>query len=208
MAQWAHLSESLEPAELAARLESTHLTPLLSPRHPGQEHPREDVLPLVYEELRRLARSYLLRERGGHTLQATALVHEAYLRMAGQRRVDWKNRGQLVGLAAVMMRRVLVNHARERGAEKRGGEIERVTLSAAHEPGIAPEVDVLELHDALARLEAIDPRKGRVVELKFFGGLTTSEIADVLELSTATVEREWSFSKAWLYDAIGRDQVS
>jgi RNA polymerase sigma factor (TIGR02999 family) len=160
------------------------------------------MLPLVYNELRRLAGSYLLRERPGHTLRPTELVHEAYLRLIDQRHVDWKNRAQFVGLAAVMMRRVLVNHARERAASKRGGDVRKVPLSATDEPGEAPDLDVLALHDALDRLGAVDPRKSRIVELKFFGGLTTTEIADLLDLSPATIERDWSLARAWLYDAI------
>jgi RNA polymerase sigma factor (TIGR02999 family) len=162
---------------------------------------RDQILPLVYDELRRLARAYLGRERRDHTLQATALVHEAYLRLIDQRQVDWKNRAQFVGVAAVMMRRILVNHARGRAADKRGGEAERVTLSLAH-IGEAPSVDLIALHEALDTLAAIDARKSRIVELKFFGGLTTAEMAEVMELSPATIEREWNFSRAWLYDVL------
>lgn len=162
---------------------------------------REQILPLVYDELRRLARAYLGRERRNHTLQATALVHEAYLRLIDQRQVDWKNRAQFVGVAAVMMRRILVNHARGRAADKRGGEAERVTLSLA-DIGEAPSLDLIALHEALDTLAAIDARKSRIVELKFFGGLTTAEMAEVMELSPATIEREWNFSRAWLYDVL------
>ena len=162
---------------------------------------RDQILPLVYDELRRLARAYLGRERRNHTLQATALVHEAYLRLIDQRQVDWKNRAQFVGVAAVMMRRILVNHARGRAADKRGGEAERVTLSLAH-IGEAPSVDLIAVHEALDTLAAIDARKSRIVELKFFGGLTTAEMAQVMELSPATIEREWNFSRAWLYDVL------
>jgi RNA polymerase sigma factor (TIGR02999 family) len=129
-------------------------------------------------------------------------VHEAYLRLIDQRQVDWKNRAQFVGVAAVMMRRILVNHARGRAADKRGGAAERVSLSVAHAIVEAPSVDLIALHDALDALEAIDARKSRIVELKFFGGLTIAEIAEVMELSPATIEREWSFSRAWLYDAL------
>ena len=167
----------------------------------GNERARDQILPLVYDELRRLARVLLGRERRNHTLQATALVHEAYLRLVDQRRVDWMNRAQFVGLAAVMMRRILVNHARSRAAGKRGGQAERVTLSETH-IGEAPSVDLIALHEALDTLAEIDARKGRIVELKFFGGLTTAEMADVMELSPATIEREWSFARAWLYDAL------
>ena len=169
----------------------------------GDEGARNEMLPLVYDELRRLAALYLLRERRDHTLQPTALVHEAYLRLIDQRQVNWKNRAQFVGLAAVMMRRILVNHARDRAAEKRGGDVQKVPLSDVDEPGTPQDVDVIVLHDALDQLGAIDPRKGRIVELKFFGGLTTNEIAEVLQLSPATIERDWSFARAWLYDAIG-----
>lgn len=116
--------------------------------------------------------------------------------------MDWKNRAQFVGMAAVMMRRILVNHARGRAADKRGGGAERVSLSLAHGVSDAPELDLIDLHDALDRLEALDPRKSRIVELKFFGGLTTIEIAEVLQMSAATIEREWSFSRAWLFAAI------
>jgi len=160
------------------------------------------ALPLVYDELRRLARGCLARERSDHTLQATALVHEAYLRLIDQRQVDWKNRAQFIGVAVVMMRRILVNHARDRAADKRGGDAVRVSASLADAVGEAPSVDLIALHDALEALEALDARKSRIVELKFFGGLTIAEMAEVLDLSPATIEREWSFSRAWLYDAL------
>ena len=162
----------------------------------------DHLLPLIYSELRRLAASYLRRERPGHTLQPTALVHEAYVRMLDQRQVDWSNRAQFMGIAAVMMRRILVNHARDRAAEKRGGGAEHVPLTLAGEGIGAVELNVLELHEALTRLSESDPRKGRIVELKFFGGLTTDEIADALRVSTATVERDWKFARAWLYRAV------
>jgi RNA polymerase sigma factor (TIGR02999 family) len=171
----------------------------------GDAAAHERLLPLVYDELRRLAGAYMRRERRDHTLQPTALVHEAYLRLVDQERVDWRNRAQFVGVAAMMMRRVLANHARDRAAAKRGGDAERVPLTFAGEILRRPEVDALALHEALDRLAALDARKSRVVELKFFGGLTTEEIAEALELSPATVEREWSFSRAWLYDAIAAD---
>ena len=161
-----------------------------------------DQLPLVYAELRRVARMFLAGERSDHTLQPTALVHEAYLRLMDQRQVDWTNRAQVVGLAAVMMRRILVNHARDRAAAKRGGDATRVSLCAADGIFEAPSVDLIALHDALDRLEILDARKSRIVELKFFAGLTIAEIAELMDLSSATIEREWSFSRAWLYDAL------
>ena len=162
----------------------------------------EDLLPLVYGELRRLAASYLSRERPGHTLQPTALVHEAYMRLIEQRGVDWANRAHFMALAAVMMRRILVNYARDRAAGKRGRGAEHVPLTLAGEEIGAAEVNLLDLHEALDRLSEIDPRKGQIVELKFFGGLTTDEIAETLGISPATVERDWKFARAWLYAAI------
>jgi RNA polymerase sigma factor (TIGR02999 family) len=171
----------------------------------GDQGAREEMLPLVYDELRALAMWHLGRERRGHTLQPTALVHEVYLRLIDQRHVDWRNRAQFIGLAAVMMRRILVNHARERMAAKRGGDAERVPLSGIDVGGNAPDVDVISLHEALERLSQLDARKSQIVELKFFGGLTTAEIAEVLQISPATVERDWSFARAWLYDAIATE---
>jgi RNA polymerase sigma-70 factor (ECF subfamily) len=162
----------------------------------------DHLLRIAYAELRRLAASYLRRERPGHTLQPTALVHEAYVRLMDQRKVDWSNRAQFMGLAAVMMRRILVNHARDRVARKRGGGAEHVPLTLAGEAIGAPQVNLLDLNEALERLTETDPRKGRIVELKFFAGLTTDEIAETLGISAATVERDWKFARAWLHDAI------
>jgi RNA polymerase sigma factor (TIGR02999 family) len=162
----------------------------------------DQMLPVVYDELHRLASQYLSREATGHTLQPTALVNEAYLRLIDQRRVDWRNRAQFLGLAANMMRRILVNHARDRAAAKRGGNAQQVSLSLLQAPSAGQDVDLIALEDALARLTTLDERKSRVVELKFFGGLTTEEIGEVLQVSVATVEREWAFARAWLYDAI------
>jgi RNA polymerase sigma factor (TIGR02999 family) len=184
---------------------SGELTELLLSWGDGNDSAREALLPLVYEDLRQLARTYLRRERPGHTLQPTALVHEAYLRLVDQRRVTWQNRAQFVGLAAVMMRRVLVNHARDRSAAKRGGQAERVPLTVAADVLAVPEADVIAIHEALDRLQTLDARKSRIVELKFFGGLTTGEISEVMEISPATIEREWSFARAWLYDAISAE---
>ena len=162
----------------------------------------DHLLPLIYGELRRLAASYLRRERPGHTLQPTALVHEAYVRLLDQRQVDWSNRAQFMGVAAVMMRRILVNHARDRVADKRGGGAEHVPLTLAAEGIGAVQVNLLDLHEALERLAEADQRKAQIVELKFFGGLTTDEIADTLRISTATVERDWKFARAWLHRAV------
>ena len=170
----------------------------------GDRQALDQMLPLVYEELHRLAALYLSRERPDHTLQPTALVNEAYLRLINQRSVDWRNRAQFLGVAASLMRRILVNHARDRAAGKRAGSQERVSLSLVElsSSAAAPDVDLIALEDALDRLAVLDARKARVVELRFFGGLSMDEIAEVLEISRATVEREWSFARAWLYDAI------
>ena len=169
----------------------------------GDRRALDQMLPCVYDELHRLATSYLSRERADHTLQPTALVHEAYLRLINQREVDWKNRAQFLGVAANLMRRILVNHARDRAAAKRDGDRERISLSLVEVPSGGPDVDVIALEDALERLAALDERKARVVELRFYGGLTSDEVAEVLGISRATVEREWSFSRAWLFDALG-----
>src|SRR5215207_7355631 len=181
------------------------VTRLLLDWSDGDERARDEMLPLVYNELRRLATSYLRRERPGHTLRPTELVHDAYLRLIDQRQVNWKNRAQFVGLAAVMMRRILVNHARERATDKRGGDVQKVPLSDVDAAGAPQNVDVIALHSALDQLETIDQRKSRIVELKFFGGLTTNEIAEVLHISPATIERDWSFARAWLYDVMASE---
>ena len=160
------------------------------------------MMALVYAELRRLAANYLRRERPDHTLQPTALVHEAFIRLVDQRQIDWSNRAQFMGLAAVMMRRILVNHARDRVADKRGGGVEHVPLTLAGESIGRAELKLLDLHDALDRLSEADERKARIVELKFFAGLTTDEIAETLRISTATVERDWKFARAWLHQAV------
>ena len=168
----------------------------------GDRRALDQMLPLVYDELHRLASSYLARERADHTLQPTALVHEAFLRLINQREVDWRNRAQFLGVAAGLMRRILVNHARDRSAEKRGGAQERVSLSLVDTPSEEPDVDLIALEEALERLTALDERKAKVVELRFYGGLKTDEVAEVLRVSRATVEREWSFARAWLFDAL------
>lgn len=169
----------------------------------GKRQALDEMLPIVYDELRRLASRYLVAEPAGHTLQPTALVHEAYLRLINQRQVNWRNRAQFLGVAATVMRRILVNHARDRAASKRGGGREPVSLSLAAEAATRPDVDLIDLEEVLEGLAARDSRKARVVELKFFGGLTTREIGEVLEISEATVEREWAFARAWLFDALG-----
>ena len=187
------------------------VTQLLIDLGNGDDRVIDQMLPLVYDELHRLAGSYMGRERSGHTLQPTALLHEAYLRLIDQRRVDWKNRAQFFGLAAQMMRRVLSNHARDRAAGKRGGGAQKVTLSMAEGVFDQPAVDVLALDEALDELAKFDERKCRIIELKFFTGLTNEEMAQTLGISTATVEREWTLARAWLYNSLkgaGNQSVS
>jgi RNA polymerase sigma factor (TIGR02999 family) len=164
----------------------------------GDEGALEELLPLVYAELRRLAGAYLRREREGHTLQPTALVNEAYLKLVDQRDARWQNRAHFFGVAAQLMRRILVDHARTRKAEKRGGSRFAVTLGHADEVSASPETDLLAVHEALERLAALDPQQARVVELRFFGGLSIEEAAEVLGVGHATVEREWKMARAWL----------
>jgi RNA polymerase sigma-70 factor (ECF subfamily) len=168
----------------------------------GDRTALDEMLPLVYGELRRLAAHYLRLEHQGHTLQTTALVHEAYLRLVDQQNVDWKNRAQFLGIAAEMMRRILVNHARDRARVKRGGKAQPVSLSLAADLSQQPDVDLIALDDALTQLSQLDARKGRIVELKFFGGMTTAEIVEVMQMSSASVEREWGLARAWLYRAL------
>jgi len=175
------------------------VTQLLIDWSEGRRDALERLLPLVYEDLRHQAERYMRRENVGHALQPTALVHEAYLRLVDQQRVRWRNRAHFYAVAAGMMRRVLVDHARQRRAEKRGEGWERVTLTGveARQDGLAV-IDVLALHDALERLAAFDPRKERIVELRYFAGLTIEETAEVMSMSEATIAREWTVAKAWL----------
>ncbi len=155
-------------------------------------------MPLVYDELHRLAGAYLRRERREHTLQPTALVNEAYLKLMGQHSTRWGNRAQFFGVAAQLMRRILVDHARAHCAAKRVGDRYNVSLRNIGDFGKHPDADLLALHEVLNRLTEIDPEQGRIVELRFFGGLTIEETAEVMDVSHATVEREWRIAKAWL----------
>jgi RNA polymerase sigma factor (TIGR02999 family) len=164
----------------------------------------DSLLPLVYQELRRLAASYLRRERPGQTLQPTALVNEAYLRLLKDRPDRWQNRAHFCAIAAHSMRQILIERARARHAQKRGGERARVTLDDALVAGGERSIDLLALDEALTRLASIDPQQSRIVELRFFGGLTMDETAEVMHISPATVGREWRMAKAWLYAEIGR----
>ena len=164
-----------------------------------QPDPEVDaLLPLVYDELRRLAAAYLRRERPGQTLQPTALVHEAYLRLLKDKPGRWQNRAHFCAIAAHSMRQILIERARARGALKRGGVQARVTLDDSLLPTQSPGIDLLALDDALQRLDAIDPEQARLVELRFFGGLTIEETAEAMDISAATVKRHWTVARAWL----------
>ena len=166
-----------------------------------------ELMPLVYDELRRLARGYLGRERRAFTLQPTALVNEAYLRLLKDRKQDWRTRAQVIGIAAMSMRQILIEAARARHAQKRGGEFARVTLDEGLVADEARTVDVLAVDDALHKLAAIDAQQARLVELRFFGGLTVEESAAALGVSPATVKRHWAVARAWLQREIARDDA-
>jgi RNA polymerase sigma factor (TIGR02999 family) len=174
------------------------ITQLLLAWSEGHDEALAELMPQVYDELRRIASSRLRHEVSGHTLQPTALVHEAYLRLVDQRRVRWRNRAQFYGVAAQIMRRILVDQARARHAEKRGAGWELVPL-VDHEPVAAPStIDVIALDEALQRLASFDPQQSKIVELRYFGGLTIDETAEVMSISSATVVREWTIARAWL----------
>jgi len=168
----------------------------------GNEAARDELIPLVYDELRRLAGHYMALERSDHSLQATGLVNEAYLRLVDQRHVRWQGRAHFFALASQMMRRILVDHARKRHYAKRGGGARPAPLDEGMIVAGEKPADVLALDDALTRLAAIAPRKSQVVELRYFGGLTVEEVAEVLKVSEVTVRRDWTTAKAWLYRAI------
>src|SRR6184192_3496391 len=180
------------------------VTQLLVKWGSGDEKALDKLMPLVYSELRRVAGNYLRRERQGHTLQPTALVNEAYLKLIDQKSVKWQNRAQFYGVAAQLMRRILVDHARQHQAAKRGGsDQQRLSITSAHQIGAKqlatePAIDLLALHEALEELAIIDPQQSRIVELKFFGGLSIEETAEVLGIGHATVERDWKMARAWL----------
>jgi RNA polymerase sigma-70 factor (ECF subfamily) len=178
------------------------ITRLLRDWQAGNGPALERLIPLVYDELHTLAARYLSRERRDHTLQATALVNEAFLKLAGQREVDWQSRAHFFGIAAKLMRRILVDHARRDDRLKRGGGAVHLSLDDVDPPAPHVAVDAVDtcaLDAALSRLEALDPRQGRIVELRFFGGMTIEEAAEVMGLSPATMKREWALARAWLY---------
>ena len=178
------------------------VTKLLIRLTEGDHAVLDALLPAVYDELRRLASNYLRRERQGHTLQPTALVHEAYIRLVDQTRVEWQNRAHFFGVAAQMMRRILVDHARGQQAEKRGGDVQKISLDENIDVSALRASELVALDEALERLAEIDPQKSRLVELRFFGGLSVEETAEVLGVSAPTVKRQWRMAKAWLYGQV------
>lgn len=190
-------------------MSSSHqVTQLLSDWSRGDPKAREELMPLVYGELRRLAQSYLRRERGDHTLQATALVHEAYLRLVEQNDVQWNNRGHFFAITAQAMRRILVDHARGHQAAKRGGEGEKIPIEDAFALSNDRPDAFLALDESLRRLAEVDSRQEQIVELRVFAGMSVEEIAEVLKISTATVKRDWTMAKAWLSLELGNRKES
>ncbi len=178
---------------------ATEITELLAAWASHDPGARDRLLPLVYDELHRLAAGYMRRERASHILQPTALVHEMYLRIGGIDRMQWRDRAHFMAMAATLMRRVRVEHARDRAREKRGGGVSATSLDGHDVAVPAPTVDVTALDEALDRLAALDLQQSRVVELRFFGGLTVEETAEALQISSASVKREWALARAWLY---------
>lgn len=191
------------------RESSKEVTELLVRWRDGDREALDSLMPLVYGELRRLARHYLRQERSDHTLQSTALVHEAYMRLAGQSPPQWQNRAHFFGIAAHVMRQILVEHARAHVAAKRGGKNAcKLTLDAALEIQQKTDVDVIALDDALNRLAELDPQQSRIVELRFFAGLTIEDTAEVLGIAPATVKRDWTSARAWLHREIARSALA
>jgi len=183
-------------------LNQPDVTTLLQAWGAGDAPARDEIIPLVYAELHRRAAALMRRERGCHTLQPTALVHEAYLRLIDQRRTTWQNRAQFFGIACALMRRILVDHARRKRAAKGPGQWQRVTLDERVAGFSPPDVDVLDLDAALTRLSTFDRRKSRIAELRFFVGLSLEETGHLLGISVATAERDWQVARAWLYQAL------
>jgi RNA polymerase sigma factor (TIGR02999 family) len=182
------------------------VTKLLKQMQGGSKDAADQLLPLVYEELHRLAIAYFRRERADHTLQPTALVNEAYLKLVDQNMVRWESRGHFMAMAATLMRRILLDYARAHGAEKRGGQ--KVAIDEGMAVSAQRELDIIALDTALTKLAGIDPDQSRLVELRFFGGLSVEETAEVMGLGTATVKRHWHSAKAWLYREMQEGQAS
>lgn len=188
-------------------VDSDQVTLLLERASQGERAALDELIPLVYDELRRIAARFVRKERPGQDIQVTALVNEAYLRLVGQRDVTWQNRSHFFGVAANLMRRILVDHARTAKAGERGGGVACVTLNDENVPGSSRSADNVALDDALARLATRDPKLAKLVELRYFGGLTTKETAEMLGVSVSTVEREWVAARAWLFRAMSEEEA-
>jgi RNA polymerase sigma factor (TIGR02999 family) len=184
----------------------TEITQLLQKWQEGNNEALETLMPLVYAELKRLAGSYLRRERPDHTLQSAALVNEAYLRLVDQTQTQWQNKAHFFGIAAQMMRRILADHARGHNAAKRGAGMPELELNEAVAQAQTKSVDLLDLEDALQKLEKLDAQQGKIVELRFFSGLSIEDTANVLGISPATVKRDWAAARAWLFREVGARQ--
>jgi len=184
----------------------TEITQLLQKWQEGNNEALETLMPLVYAELKRLAGSYLQRERPDHTLQSAALVNEAYLRLVDQTQTQWQNKAHFFGIAAQMMRRILADHARGHNAAKRGAGMPELELNEAVAQAQTKSVDLLDLEEALQKLEKLDAQQGKIVELRFFGGLSIEDTANVLGISPATVKRDWAAARAWLFREVGARQ--
>ena len=187
---------------------ANEVTQLLVSWGKGDQQSLESLIPLVYDELRRQARRYLRRERPDHTLQSSALVHEVYVRLIDQRQANWHNRSQFFGVAAQLMRRILVDHARSRGAVKRGAGVTKLAIAEEVAAIEMQNVDLIALDTSLTKLGQIDPQQCRIVELRFFSGLSIEDTADALSISPATVKRDWAMAKAWLYREISGSPAS
>ena len=184
---------------------TNQVTELLAAWSQGDKEALDKVMPLVYDELRRLARQQMRHERAGHTLQTTALVNEAYLRLVNQDRAQLQNRAHFFGVAARLMRRILVDHARSRHRLKRAGDAQKVSLDEAAKVAQGQDTELLAVHEALKKLETLNERMGRIVELRFFGGLSIKETAEVLKISSGTVMKDWTFAKAFMHEAISNE---
>jgi len=189
---------------MGVRMSSEHdVTALLHDWCHGNDAVKERLFELVYDAMRKMARSHLRRERADHTLQPTALVHEAYVRLVDQTRVEWQNRAQFLGIASQMMRRILVDHARAKHAERRGGGVANVPFDDAFGK-VETDDNVIRIHEALEALAKVDPQGARVIELRYFGGLSIEETAEVMGTSASTVKREWTAARTWLYRELSR----
>lgn len=194
----------LHTGELELTANPEEITQLLIKLSNGNRDAVDQLLPLIYGELKRLAGSYLRRERSGHTLQPTALVHEAYLKLVDINQVNWQNRAHFLGVAANQMRRILIDYARQHNAEKRGNEFQIVALDENIDKAAEQSLELMALDDALNELAKMDPVKAKIVELRYFGGLTSEETAEILGVSPITVKRHWRMTKAWLYGELSK----